>query len=120
MRAPRSLAPIVLALVFACGASAREKTIKTTYVAVNAAATGFVAFDKKHQLDVVAQAKDRATAEAELAAWRAKQADVERAVSAAFRAIAAAAIANDDPSVAGMLQAATVLSGLLHDLGVTP
>jgi len=104
----------------ACGPSSREKTISATLTATNAAAAGFVAFDAKHQHYLVAAAPDRAHGEAELAAWRAHQLELEHYIEAAYRAIAAAALADDDPSVVSMLAAAAQLTEAMKALGVSP
>lgn len=100
-------------------ATGREKAIRTTLITTDAAKAAFVAFDRQHQLDLVAQAPDRAAGEAALVAWRAKQAEAEKAFEVTYRGIAAAATLNDDPSFNGMVQAAALLAAELKTLGVT-
>lgn len=113
------LAGVVAAQLAACGPSAREKTISTTMTAVNAGAAGFVAFDAKHQAEIVNLAPDAEHGRQELAAWRVTQVEVETDLATAYRAVAVAAQLNDDQSLASMLQAAAVFQSALRAIGVT-
>ena len=103
----------------ACGPSSREKTIQTTLTATNAASAAFVEYDKLHQADIVTRAANRSDGEAQLGAWRTTQREVLVLFSDAYRTIAAAAVANDDPSLAAMASAAGALTKTLHDIGAT-
>ena len=47
--ATRSLALILLLGMLACGGSARERTLRATFIATNAARDGFTQFDAEHQ-----------------------------------------------------------------------
>lgn len=110
---------IILAwLLAACGASARQKTINTTFSATNAAAEAFVKYDAAHQIDLATHAPDEGQAKAALSAWRIDQQKVERYLAATYQAIAAAAIADNDSNFQGMVEAALQLSELLRTLGV--
>jgi hypothetical protein len=87
----------ILYLVFAgCGASAREKTLRASFVAMNAARDGFFAYDKQHQRTLLEASPDRATFDNQLAAYRAKQADVVAKIAGAYEALAAAVLINKD------------------------
>lgn len=109
----------VLALV-ACSSNQRASTITTTLNAVNAAEAGFVAFDGKHQLDIVSASTSHDDAVAKLADYRAKRELVVVALTGAYDALKVAAEVNDDPSVAGAVAAAALLAADLKTLGVTP
>jgi hypothetical protein len=102
----------------ACGPSSRTKALQASLTTLNAARAGFVAYDGQHQQDLVAHANARADAEASLAAWRTSQHEVELGFSDAYRLIAAAALANDAPSLAAAVGAATAVEKTLHDFGV--
>lgn len=122
------LAGLALALAFAlgtsqmaCGASARETTIHTAYVATDSARAAFLAFDAKHQQAIVEAAKTRDEAAAKLAAYREKRAKAVEALDASFRAIAAAAILNDNPhTLPNLAAAASLLVDAMRDMGVAP
>lgn len=115
-----ALVAIVLACVVSCGASAREKTIATTLAATKAATAGFVAYDAKHQLDLVAGAKDDNAAALALQDWRNKQAAIQKYILATYQAIAAAAVINDEASVSDMVTALAELAAQLKADGVVP
>lgn len=103
MKAPSWSALLTLAIVLAgCAASARETTIKTSLIAVQAADGAFVAYDKTHQEEIVAHATSLEDGKAKLAAYRAKQDTVRKAFVVAYTAIGVAATVNDDHSLAGM------------------
>lgn len=105
-------------LTVGCGASARQKEITTTMTVLDAAQAGYIAFDARHQLDIVKAAPDKATGEAQLGAWRQTQAKVETGLTAAWRAVAVAATVNNDQSMTSMLQAAQIVEQELAALGV--
>lgn len=112
-------AGVVLAwLVAGCGASQRERTIRDTFAATDAAAAGFVAFDGRHQHDLVVAAKSEPEGKAALEMWRVNQLRAEMAIAAVYRAIAVAATIEDDKSLEGMIQAALILSQELKAIGV--
>lgn len=101
-----------------CGASARQKTISTTLAVTNAAADAFVKFDDEHQQAIVKLAGTREEGEKRLLEWRADQLTASRLFAVAYKAIATAATADDDPSQAKMIEAAADLAGELKRLGV--
>lgn len=109
MRNPsRILLLVVLALV-ACGASARQRTISATLLGVDAAKAAFVAADATHQLQLVAGATSHDDGAAKLASYRDRRVKLVIAFEAAYRALAIAAILNDDPkSLANLVAAAKV------------
>jgi V8-like Glu-specific endopeptidase len=109
---------LVLALLVACSASARQKTIATTFAATDVARATFVAFDEAHQKAIVAKATDRASAEKAFAEYYDTRQKVVDTFTVTYRAIAAAAVINTDQSLSAMLQAAVILSGALKALGV--
>lgn len=120
---PIARTAILLALAVAlaaCGASARETTIRATLTSLDAAQVGFLAYDQQHQAYIVAHAADEATGAAQLADYRHKREPVEKAFIAGYQAVATAALVNDDHSLAGLLAAAVQVKEALAQLGVTP
>lgn len=103
-----------------CTANARMTTIRTTIATVTAAESSWHAFDDSYQRELVAKATDKATLDAELTAYRAKQAAIDRDFAAAYKALAAAAIATDQPSLDGALAAAALVTQAIADVGVRP
>lgn len=100
----RGVLILALALVAACGASARQKSLRGSFVAVEAAAAGFVDWDAEHQDLIVNQlADDYADGERRLAAYRARRAPVVDAFAIAYRILAAAALDQDQPLPVGVL-----------------
>ena len=112
-----ALTAIVIALA-ACGASARQKTISTTLAVTNAAADAFVVYDQGHRAEIVTQATSHAEGVAKLNDWDTTTDKVQRDLTAAYKAIATAATLNDDPSLLGMVQAATIVKTELETLGI--
>lgn len=102
----------------ACSASSRNKAIQTTLTATNIASSAFVSYDRAKQADIVAHAATKADGQAQLDAWRANQTRALMAFNDAYKAIAAAAIGNDDPSLAAATNAYNVLKSTLQDLGI--
>ena len=101
---------IVLAFVVtfgACAASTRERTIQTTFISVQAAEIAFDTFSVQHTADIARNAPDKASGEAQLAAFEAKRNAVRDKLEAAYHLLVAAATVNNDPSVASAVQAAT-------------
>ena len=101
-----------------CAASTREKVLNATLVSVDAARSSFVAYELVHQKAIVAESPDAITASNKLGEWRKEQSKVESLFAGVYRGIAAAAVLNDDASLAGLLKAAGLLQDELKDLGV--
>lgn len=104
--------------LLACGPSARETTIKTTFVALNASRDGFVTYDAMRQGDIVGTAKDETTGKAALVDYREKRAYVLSLFEASYHALAAAVLANDKVTLVNMLNAVGELRKALIALGV--
>lgn len=101
-----------------CGASARERTLNATLVTVNAARDGFIEHDRVTQLALVDAAPTREAAVAELAAYRKKREPVVEAFTAAYRALAIAAVLEDDPkSLSNLVLVAQQLAAILESFG---
>jgi len=108
---------LLLALVAACGPDARHKQLHATMVAVSAAGEGFVQFDKAAQAAIVASATSELDGIAKLGAYKMARARVVEAFSAAFQAIAAAALLDTKPaSLANALAAAALARQAWDDL----
>ena len=105
----------------ACGASQRETTIKTALVTVDTARDSFVAFDASEQSMIVNKATSLDDGKAQLATYRDRRVKIVEAFTVAYRAIAAAATINDDPSIAGLSAAlAQLLAAVTTITGGTP
>lgn len=115
-----ALAIPVTAGLEACTSSTRATTLKTTLASVEAGDAAWHTFDRQHQDELVAEAKDKASALAAVAGWRETQSVVQKLINAAYQALAVAGTANDDPSLAGAVKAAQLLASELKADGVTP
>jgi hypothetical protein len=105
------IAVLAFVLAFtACGQSMREKTIHTTLVATNATREAFVTYDEHKQLDIAEHAPTEAEAIAQLDAYKAKRDRLVAAFEHMYRALAIAAVLNDDAkSLADVVEAARIL-----------
>ncbi len=98
---------IALLLVFlvACGASARESALRTSFVAVTSLQAGFEEWDKAHQTAIVDASTSYEEGVAKLEEYWKKRTDATNAFEAAYRTIAAAALAEDSPTFSGAKRA---------------
>lgn len=113
----KRLSLVVLVVVLAaCGASQRERTIKATLATVNQASDAFASFDHATQTGIVAAAPTYERGAAALAAYRKKRELVVDAFALVYRAIATAAMVDDDPSLVNMLTAARQIAAAFHSL----
>ena len=103
-------------VVAGCAASQRGDTIKAALVTVDGARDGFLAYDRAHEQQLVAESTSPEDAHAKLAAYQAKRAQVDPLFGAAYRGIAAAQILNDDTSLTGMQAAIAQLFAALKPL----
>lgn len=102
------------------GASAQEKALQTTFATAKAAEIAFVAYDVKHQSDLVDVAKTKADGAAALASYRASRGAVSDGFAALYKAIAAAALAKDNNTMDAVTLAGGAVEAALHAIGVTP
>lgn len=113
---------VVLAEVCGCSASARNKTIAAAYVTATTTSAAYHDYQAEHQhqheQDLVAGAADKAAAEAAVADYRKKRDAIEKAFTATFSAIAAAATIENDQTLAAMLSAEALLQQAIAALGV--
>lgn len=115
------VAGVVLAwLLVGCAGSTRTDTLKATLVSVKTADAAWHTFDRKHQDELVAEAKDKPSALAAVAGWREKQAVVMKAIHSAYELLADAGLLNDDASFQNALKAAASLFAELKADGVNP
>lgn len=101
---------ILAIMLVACAASQRQDTLKTAVVTIDTTHAAWIAYDTATQATIVANATSAADVAAKLAAYRVNQAKIEGLFNAAYRAVAAAATANDDPSITGMQAALALLA----------
>lgn len=109
--------PLLLVLLVACGASARERTIRTALVAVNEARDAFVIVDRDIQLGIVKVATSKEDGAAKLADYRKSRENLVAAFEVAYRAIAIAATIDDGTrSLAAALEAMRKIEMLVGQL----
>ena len=109
----RGVMILALALVASCGASARQKAIRDTFVGVNVARASFVAWDANHQNVIidscVSDGNEEAECQRRLTVYRADRGAVVEAFTLAYRALAAASLDSHTPL--------PVVLGVVADLG---
>lgn len=103
--------PLLMLLFVACGAQSREKTLKTTFVGVNAAREGFLVWDRAQQTKIVDEATTFEDGRRDLLIYAERRAPVVEAFNVAYQAIALAAL---DPDAAN-LDEAVVQAKLLFE-----
>lgn len=91
----------------ACTHASRTDTLHASLTSVNAARDGFVAWDQKHQQALLEHATSREDAQRALTDYRATQTKIAEWFAVVYQSIAAAAVQNDDPSLAAAVHAAT-------------
>ena len=106
------LGAVVFALTACPGPDAKERALRSSLTALNAARDGFVAWDKDHQQKIVEEATSLEDGKSKLAAYRAKREPVTQGFVVAYSAIAAAAL---DRSAAMIVEAA-VAAKEVYDL----
>ena len=99
-----AVALVALALLAACGPSARTRTLHTTLATVDATRAGFIAYDDQQQAAIIDRSTSFEDGRAHLEAYRAARAGVVLAFEAAYRAIALALV--DKADVGQVLTAA--------------
>jgi len=105
-------AALVIALALtapACGGDSKQKALKTSLSALNAARDGFIAWDKNHQDKIVAGATSLDDGKVKLDRYRKTREPVLQGFTVAYSALAAAALS---PSVAMILEASKAATGL--------
>jgi hypothetical protein len=101
---------IVLAAVPACSSSnKRTNSISASLVAVNAARDGFTSWDRDHQVALVDKATTREESDKALASYHLQRIPVVASFEVAYRALAVAAVGNDEGSLAAAIDAAQKL-----------
>jgi hypothetical protein len=95
MRRPVTLLVFCLALV-ACGPSARQQLLKTTFVATKAAQAGFVAWDAEKMSTIGKAATSLEDGVSQIAAHKEKRSEVVKAFETTYRVLAQAALLDED------------------------
>lgn len=119
--AAASLSVVIITLMFAiiasgCGQSQRERTLRATFVATNAARDGFTKYDRDQQQKIAQTATSIEAGQAALAAYRKKRDEVVVIFEDVYRALVAATLANDTGSLDAAKKAAERLKKALDDL----
>jgi hypothetical protein len=108
---------VFLALV-ACSASQRQKTLSATFVTLDLSAAQLVKVSADEETAIMTEAPDEATGQKQLVPFRAKVDEAEKSIDTGYRAVAAAALANDDQTLATVLSIAAIVRDELAALGV--
>lgn len=103
----------------ACAASSRQTAIQTAFNTTLAIGPAFEAFDGPHELQLVSASTSKADSDAKLAAWQAERAKARAALLAATQLEVAAALANDDTTLATMASAVSALVAELKADGLS-
>jgi hypothetical protein len=120
-----TIPPIVLAALFVaailaplsgCGASARERVIRATFVTINSARDGFTTFDAQHQQQIIDDAKTLDEGKAALVAYRHNRETVLVILVDAYLALSTAVLADDPKSLAILLEVADHLKQAIDDI----
>lgn len=117
-----AVALLLAFVVCACGATARQKTIRMTYESANLADDQLIEFTKIHGKalydEAKAAGKTKAEADVEVNAFIAKAEHAHATVEAVRLMATAAAVIGGDPSLSALLKVAAMLTTELKDLGV--
>lgn len=119
-----AVALLLAFVLFACGASQRQKTIRITYASAIVADDQLVTFTRTHGKALYDEAKaaGKTKTEADVAvnAFLAKAEHAHLTAGAVVQMAAAAMTLDDDRSFAALLKVAAMLRDELKELGVTP
>lgn len=97
----------------ACSSGQRQDVLRGSLTSLNVARDGFVAWDAKHQRDIVERSTSRVEAERSVAAYYATRQNVIDGMEAAYRAIAVAALASDEVTLSGAIRQASEILRLI-------
>jgi hypothetical protein len=112
----RSSLLLVLVLLAACGATARQKAITVGYDALKVSQTAFVEWDKYHQTQIVNDAKTLEDGKKALIDYRAKREKVVLSFSVAWSALAAASLYDEKGWLEAAMEAASNVYNLIKEL----
>lgn len=110
-----SLCAVALILV-ACGAHARDTAIATSLTSLNAARDGVLAYDQARQDAIVAAAPSEAAGVSALDTYKKRRAVLTAKLEAAYLALSAAALLNDDRSLTTAITAVSAVRTAWEDL----
>lgn len=102
----------------ATAASLDDKALTATVTSTKLAQATFEAYDDVHTSQITDHATNKADGNAQLAAWWAESAKIERLFVAVYAAISAWATTKDSPHLATVLSAGAALEAELHSAGV--
>jgi hypothetical protein len=93
VKTSRAVAFLLLTLTLgACGASSRERALRSSLASVNTAQQGFLAWDKTHQDQIVQHATSLEGGTVAIQIYRARREAISLAFEVAYKAIAVAAL----------------------------
>lgn len=113
------LAVIVLVLT-ACAAQTRQKGLAAALATTEASSRALLAYDHRHELELVDAAKDKPSAQAAVLGWHQTRDKIVAGLISAYEAIAIAETVNDDPTFQGALKTISDLEILMATLGINP
>lgn len=105
IRRPATVLLLVVALLTACGPGARAKLVRASFDAAQTIQAGFEAWDQAHKTAIARNADSYEDGVRELERYYAERAPVITAIDVVYRAIAAAALGEDNASVKTALAA---------------
>jgi hypothetical protein len=109
---------LFLLLVVACSQSTRNTTLSNTLASLNTAQQAFLLYDATHEQDISQNAHDKPSGELALSQWRQQRSVIDNVFVSAYKALAVAATANDNPSLQAMENALALVLQQLTTLGV--
>ena len=107
---------VLLAVAAGCGPNARQKALKTSVTALNAARDGFVQWDKHKQAQIVEDATSLDEGKAALKTYRDKRGPVLEGFTVAYAALALAALDDNLARLTEAISAAASVYKLIKGL----
>lgn len=121
MIAPRRIGILLLfAFLVACGPGARDKALRGSLLATDAAAAAFVQYNRDHQARIVDEAENYDDGMSRLNAWHQERAPLVDSIRLAYRLIATAAIDADTPLTDVLVTVESLVGAVQKLTGGTP
>jgi hypothetical protein len=107
---------VLVALLAACGANARTVTLRAAVATAKVTVAAMDAYTEQHEIALANAASSKEDGEAKLAAYEHRLVMVDDSLNVLLLAISAAAVANDDASLAAVAPAAMKLEQAFEQL----
>jgi len=112
---PRAIAAVLVLIAVACGPTARERMLRSTLIATNAARDAFIEIDKRRQEEILETSTSMQQFTERITKHRERRNVIVEKFEAVYQAIAAAAVLAADPDLKHLSTASTALQELLDD-----